>query len=407
MSGVGIFVARAGGQFGELAALVGKSVGQAVVELAPLWGCPFDAIALFLVKDAPDDASAPPVAPDEAAVRAALLRDPMGSTTELRGGAFVIAVISPRPLGEHRWPHYLGHFAGTATGIDFFVDLLKTRMDERHILQSVVRRARIRCGHLVVQAILGGRADDALEAYRIAEALPSTSTVECLLTEGYKVGGALREGSDITVCYKGEHAFLLKGLDEREASRARDLLEACGGHQLPHITPFSLWRHGSSRCYMLMPKFASSLETLPHLSSGGIALLWAHARQALEALHALGFSHNDVKPSNICVNEVSPVSVSFVLIDLNSVARFGQGTSSTPVYVPDGVSHARAAPALDWWMLAMTLAEKACGPVHGLAVGSSLLSVSRGALVEHLGAHLLDRAVWSELEPKLRQLLLE
>lgn len=73
----------------------------------------------------------------------------------------------------------------------------------------------------------------------------------------------------------------------------------------------------------------------------------------------------DIKPANICLDGAGEA----FLIDFGSVCAFGAHTSSTPAYVPHYVLSRRSSAALDWWMLAMTLAEKACGPEGGLPVG--------------------------------------
>jgi hypothetical protein len=58
----------------------------------------------------------------------------------------------------------------------------------------------------------------------------------------------------------------------------------------------------------------------------------------------------------------------------------------------------RSSAHADWWQLAMTLAEKACG-VHCLDVGACAVP-TMAALSAHLREHL-PAAVWQELEPQL------
>jgi hypothetical protein len=69
-------------------------------------------------------------------------------------------------------------------------------------------------------------------------------------------------------------------------------------------------------------------------------------------------------------------------------------------YVPRDMKRGRSSAALDWWMLAATLAEKACGSEHALEVGGARQH-SVDELREHLAAHL-DPAVWAELQPRLQ-----
>ena len=149
---------------------------------------------------------------------------------------------------------------------------------------------------------------------------------------------------------------------------------------------------------MLMPRYGASLEHLPALSGESTRVLWDSIGGALRGLHALGFAHMDVKPANICLAGAQ----GFVLVDLGSVAPFGDSTATTAPYVAadfPGAMRCSSARA-DWWQLAMTLAEKACGE-HCLDVGMhapptmAKLSIR---LCEHLPA-----ALWRELEPMLEE----
>lgn len=122
-----------------------------------------------------------------------------------------------------------------------------------------------------------------------------------------------------------------------------------------------------------MPRYVDTLERVPAFSAEddaeAITTLWRQLSAALEGIHALGFAHMDVKPSSICLDRRD-----FIFIDLYSVARFGDPTESTRTYIPSDLrpaaaARARSSAAIDWWMLAMTLAEKACGEA-GFQVGS-------------------------------------
>ena len=63
----------------------------------------------------------------------------------------------------------------------------------------------------------------------------------------------------------------------------------------------------------------------------------------------------DVKPSNICIDQ----NGDFVLIDFGSAAKFNNISESTAAYVPHKFTPNPSRPAVDWWMLAATLSEKA------------------------------------------------
>ena len=258
-------------------------------------------------------------------------------------------------------------------------------------------RARLKYGHLVALSIMERRPDIAVEAYELGKKLPSTATLRELQVAGYKVNGLMHEGSELTICFKNDRVHLLKGLRGDEAARARSFLAALGGRSVPHVTPFELVESAGGKHLMIMPKFATALKPLPYLSPAGVGKMWAQLQEALERLHALGFAHADVKPGNIYISEDAD---SYYLVDLGSIARFGDSTSSTAAYVPRDMKRGRSSAALDWWMLAATLAEKACGPEHALEVGGARHH-SAGELQEHLAAHL-DLAVWAELQPRLQ-----
>jgi hypothetical protein len=275
-----------------------------------------------------------------------------------------------------------------------------------HIEASALLRARVKYGHLVTLALMERNPAVAREAYELGKRLPSTTTVATLKVAGYKLNGLLFEGSELVICFKDESVYLLKSLRDDEARRARAFHEACSSSAggagsslppIPHITPYELLdSDDGKKHFMIMPKFSTALEPLTYLSVGGVTMVWEHMRQALEGLHAVGFAHADVKPANICLSEGG---LSAVLIDLGSVARLGEPTSSTTAYVPRDMGRGRARTSLDWWMLAMTLAEKGCGPDHGLAIGGNVVA-SRAELRTHLAAHLAPD-VWAALEPKL------
>ena len=262
---------------------------------------------------------------------------------------------------------------------------------------SAALRARLKYGHLVAHSIMERRPDLAVEAYELGKRLPSTATVRELQVAGYTVNGLLHEGSELAICFKDSRVHLLKGLRDDEAARARGFLAALVGRSVPHVTPFELMVSEGGKNVMIMPKFATTLEPLPYLSPAGVEKMWAQLQEALECLHRLDFAHADVKPGNICLSEDAN---SFYLIDLGSIARFGDKTSSTVAYVPRDMKRGRSSAALDWWMLAATLAEKACGSEHALEVGGARQH-SVDELREHLAAHL-DPAVWAELQPRLQ-----
>jgi serine/threonine protein kinase len=167
----------------------------------------------------------------------------------------------------------------------------------------------------------------------------------------------------------------------------------------PAIAPFELFTHGQ-KAFMLMPWYLHTLSVMPSVSSDAALALYRSLSAALDFLHGRGFAHCDVKASNICVDHLG--AAPFVLVDLGSVARFGEAACSTEAYVPsdfDASGVMVSSPLLDWWMLAAALAEKAKG---GLGFGGARRH-ERAAIAECVQRHL--PRVWAELRPRLETLL--
>ena len=217
--------------------------------------------------------------------------------------------------------------------------------------------------------------------------------------DGLRLNGPLYDGSELTVAYRGTQAFVVKGVRAADTARLaalRDTL-ALGAHAPRHVAPFELRTSPAGHTFVVMPRYADTLERMPTLvDEDAVATLWGHMSSALDDFHALGYAHGDVKPANICID-----SGAFFLIDLDSVARFGDATQTTLEYLPfdeRGV-RVRASARADWWALAMTLAEKACGSA-GLLLGHGGRSWSAAEVRSHLAAHL-PPDVWAALAPRI------
>lgn len=250
-------------------------------------------------------------------------------------------------------------------------------------------RAFQRYGHMVVAAITDDRPDVAREAYLLAEALPSLTTVQQFRVNGYLIDGPIFEGSVLTYCFKDDLVYVLKPLDETELVNVQRLRERLGNATIPGITSFEIHETEKKR-FMIMPKYEYALETLEFISAAGTVRFWQQMHAALSALHSLGLAHNDVKPGNICAT-----AASFVLVDLGSVQEFGQPPKSTPAYIPHDLRGCRSSKQLDWWMLAMTMAEKCCAE-HGMRVGAGARSATRAEIRVHLERYL-PAAVWASV----------
>ena len=237
-----------------------------------------------------------------------------------------------------------------------------------------------------------GNVQLAIDVFERAKAMPATATCKEMAADGYHIAGPLFPHSDILVAYKECVPKIVKPLQPKEAHRIRAFLAACGDVLNAHIVPCELlWEDpATDTSFLVMPRLPSCLDALPPLSEAHARLLWEHMRSALEFVHARGFAHCDIKPSNICVQ----VPVAFVLIDLGSTAAFGERTASTPAYVPHAmprhVQPERSSAALDWCMLGVTLGEKCCGTNAAMTAGGvGSQRVTHSELRAHLRAHLL------------------
>ena len=254
----------------------------------------------------------------------------------------------------------------------------------------MMRRMRLRFPHQTSLAERHGNVALAVDTFELVKAMPATETAKEMAADGFVTVATLFPDSNILVGYHRGLKKLIKPLRPDEAQRAHAFMAARGDNMNEHVVPFELrWEDSvKGKSFMVMPELPALLEQIP-ASQVDARLLLDHMSSALEYLHGLGFAHCDVKSGNICAR----YPLSFVLVDLGSIALFGARTSSTPAYVPRDVRRDRSSAELDWCMLGMTLAEKCCGDDHALDVGAATRSVTRGELLAHLQAHL-PAAVW-------------
>lgn len=140
--------------------------------------------------------------------------------------------------------------------------------------------------------------------------------------------------------------------------------------------------------------------------------------EAIEAIHAAGVVHRDVKPGNVLLLEDdSPVLIDFGIAHLTDDVRLTQTglVMGTPGYLaPEIIEGAEVTRATDWWGWAATLAYAASGhpPFGSGAMESVLARVSRGepdlAGVDPKLAPLLYAALspHSQERPEARELVL-
>ena len=114
-----------------------------------------------------------------------------------------------------------------------------------------------------------------------------------------------------------------------------------------------------------MPMYPITVESLPVMDTKVLHRLYCQMRDALSSFHRLNFAHMDFKPANILITGDGD----FILADLGSVICLGQRSESTKAYIPRelwdrGRSSPIASATVDWWMVAVTVCEKACGYKH-------------------------------------------
>ena len=267
-------------------------------------------------------------------------------------------------------------------------------------LASVAARAKTRFAQRVGNALTEQSPADAARVYWDAEQLPSTTTLHTFELDGFRVNGPLHEGSELTICYRGAISYVVKGVFATDALRLAELRgalaqAATAGARAPrHVAPFELRTSPAGRIYVVMPRYIDTFERMPPLNDAeSIVMLWENVSAALSDLHGLGFAHGDVKPANLGVD----AGGAYFLIDLDSAARFGLATQTTTEYLPVDERGVRvvASARADWWALAMTLAEKACGAA-GLPLGHGARVFTASEVRAHLEAHL-PAGVWAAL----------
>ena len=151
------------------------------------------------------------------------------------------------------------------------------------------------------------------------------------------------------------------GSPPQAATRLEAYLTALAGRTLPHVAPVALHRvqhpgRETAKWYCTMPRYPSTLGAMSLALPPVLRRLWEHVSAGLDALHALGFAHMDVKPDNIAVG----MDGSFALIDLDSVAPFGKRPrASTELFLLRGLRSGDivASTLVDWWMLAASFGD--------------------------------------------------
>lgn len=274
--------------------------------------------------------------------------------------------------------------------------LVKTQDPHVRINPHVVDRAIKRYPGQVTLVITSLDPLLALNIYQDAERLPATYTeLELANDFGYQINGnVIRDNDNLIICFKDTTPYILKLLTSHEYNAMQQIKQLLPAHN--HIIPIQeLIQAKHGKAFAIMPILPTTLEGLISLSPQSAFRFWKQMKSALEAFHQINFAHGDVKPTNICLTS----NGDFVLIDLGSVAQFGSRVTSTAAYHPKIAKDSNmkfniASPALDWWMLAAVVTERACGLDWG---GISNPTPEKMFLV------LSEKVpnIWSELREKL------
>jgi serine/threonine-protein kinase len=185
----------------------------------------------------------------------------------------------------------------------------------------------------------------------------------------YEVLGVLGEGAT-GVVYRataGDGEVAVKVLrDDEPVARRRFEREARLAGEAPsrHLVPILELGDG----FFVMPLYPRSLADLiasdGSLPLAAVVRIGAELGQALDALHARGIVHRDVKPSNVLLGADGAMLADFGLArgaDSTQLTREGQLVGSAHYLAPELIEGQPASPASDVYAFACLLYECATG----------------------------------------------
>jgi serine/threonine protein kinase len=231
----------------------------------------------------------------------------------------------------------------------------------RRSIDDIVLAKMIDAYGAQVAYAVGARQVEVLEKYYVkASKIPKTTTMQSFGYSGYIINGPLHGNESLIICFDtNAKPNLLKRLyNEEEISRVRKFSDTA--FNCEHVTRFTFTQSCTGDAVMMMPMYPATLHSLDISTRTGsiVGKLITHISVALDALHAIGFCHMDIKPSNIAIDYEG----NLVLIDLGSVAQTGEPTESTELFLPveDRGTSGRyvATEKRDWQMLSLTVYSK-------------------------------------------------
>jgi eukaryotic-like serine/threonine-protein kinase len=154
--------------------------------------------------------------------------------------------------------------------------------------------------------------------------------------------------------------------DERAPAQARVMREARAAARLNHpgaVTLYDVVRDDGSTFIVMELVDAPTLADLVHadgpLPVGRVAEIGAQVASALEAAHAAGIVHRDVKPGNVMVPDQGMAKLAdFGIASLQGdpqLTTTGQVIGSPAYMAPERARGDESGPPADWWALGATL----------------------------------------------------
>ena len=290
-------------------------------------------------------------------------------------------------------------FIGSTVKFSTLEDLVVRGGLERGILQnSVINRMKSRFSQKVALAVYMDDAGLAKELYDWAVELPLTATCAQLAKNMDVIvdGCVYGDNTNLQICFVKGVPSVLKAVTLSEYSRAEALLSAKVEH--PNLVKLMVYKW-ESKHFVIMPLMPITCDHLSGILEIQALKLWDQMSLALDCLHAHGFAHKDVKPSNICIDS----NGDFVLIDMGETVPFGIKSNSTAQFVPKDIDASNPADAMiDWWMLIMTVFDRMQPVNEGIPYFRVTMSTSD--LMQWF--ENCQKNVWTKISEKLKVTLL-
>ncbi|MEE6281483.1 serine/threonine-protein kinase [Georgenia sunbinii] len=156
------------------------------------------------------------------------------------------------------------------------------------------------------------------------------------------------------------------------------------------------------------PTLDEYVRTVAPVADEDLAELAAGLADGLDAIHAAGITHRDLKPGNVMLAPNGPVIIDFGIAQVADDVRLTQTglITGTPGYLdPDVIAGADPGPDGDWWAWAAVLAFAATGrpPFGRGSIPAVLARVSTGVVDTEGLPEALARALRAALDPEPRR----